>query len=80
MAVSACEIRDLLMPGLQGVVGQYSQWPSMWAQVFEDAEPRIVASLEEATPPSIPVALAMGVAVAVIKNPTVSRRGLFWWW
>ena len=35
MAVNLASIRDLLLPGLRGVVGKYDQIPSRWDKVFE---------------------------------------------
>lgn len=35
MSVTISQIRDLLFPGLRGVVGQYQQIPTQWSNVFE---------------------------------------------
>lgn len=35
MAVNLAQIRDLLLPGLRGVVGKYDQIPTRWDKVFE---------------------------------------------
>jgi len=35
MAVNLASIRDLLLPGLRGVVGKYDQIPARWPNVFE---------------------------------------------
>ena len=35
MAINLSQIRDLLLPGLRGVEGKYSQIPSQYEKVFE---------------------------------------------
>jgi len=35
MAVNLSQIRDLLLPGLRGVIGKYQQIPRQWDKVFE---------------------------------------------
>ena len=41
MPISHDTIRDLLMPGLREVVGEYYNRPSIWESLFEDAEARV---------------------------------------
>lgn len=36
MNVSA--VRDLLLPGLRGVTGEYKQWPSIWPKLFDQGK------------------------------------------
>jgi len=35
MAINVGQIRDLLLPGLRGVVGEYKQWPAIWPKLFD---------------------------------------------
>lgn len=35
MAVNLSQIRDLLLPGLRGVVGEYKQYPAIWPELFD---------------------------------------------
>lgn len=35
MAINVSAIRDLLLPGLRGVTGQYKQWPAIWPKLFD---------------------------------------------
>lgn len=35
MAINVSAIRDLLLPGLRGVVGEYKQWPAIWPKLFD---------------------------------------------
>ena len=90
MAVNIAEIRDHLLPGLQVVVGRYASWPAQWEAFFaEEAAPLAPLAADfkvtEYTGTnimdhvSLPAALAIGAAAVVIKNPEVSRRGLFGW-
>ena len=80
MAISLDQIREELFPGLAAVTGRYSDWLPI-AQL--KAEGRTVLYdpwYELATPHSWvpkPVELvATAAAVAIIKNPVVTRR--FW--
>ena len=73
MSIDRSAIRDLLLPGLRGVVGSYSSLPAMWAEAFE---PAIAAPHIWVPKLSIPQAVALGAAAAIIKNPEVTRR--FW--
>ena len=75
MAVGLEHMRDVLLPGLWEIRGSYSAVPVMWEKVF--AAPVV----EEIALPLISpqAALAMGAIAVVIKNPKVSRRGLFSW-
>lgn len=73
MPVELSAIRDLLLPGLRGIVGSYSSLPAMWTEAFE---PAIAAPHIWVPKLSIPQAVALGAAAAIIKNPEVTRR--FW--
>lgn len=35
MAINLGQIRDLLLPGLRGVTGEYKQWPNIWGKLFD---------------------------------------------
>jgi hypothetical protein len=35
MAINVAAIRDLMLPGLRGVVGEYKQWPAIWPKLFD---------------------------------------------
>jgi hypothetical protein len=49
--VGAEQIRDLLMPGLYSVVGQYSQWPvAQWEEVFAGTEPAVLDAVPLLSP------------------------------
>ncbi len=41
MPVNLAQIRDLLLPGLRGVQGEYRQIPTQWSQVFEKTESKM---------------------------------------
>jgi hypothetical protein len=38
MAINVAAIRDLLLPGLRGVVGEYRQWPAIWPKLFDQGK------------------------------------------
>jgi len=38
MAINVGAIRDLLLPGLRGVVGEYKQWPAVWPKLFDQGK------------------------------------------
>ena len=38
MAINVSAIADLLKPGLRGVVGEYKQWPNIWAKLFDQGK------------------------------------------
>lgn len=38
MAINVAAIRDLLLPGLRGVVGEYKQWPAIWPKLFDQGK------------------------------------------
>lgn len=38
MAINVSAIRDLLLPGLRGVVGEYKQWPAIWPKLFDQGK------------------------------------------
>ena len=35
MAINLGAVRDLLLPGLRGVTGEYTQWPNIWGKLFD---------------------------------------------
>jgi hypothetical protein len=71
MPVPLSEIRELLLPGLLGIMerdcARYSLMRAQWGAAFEPLP---------LPPVPLPVAVAMGAAAVVIKNPVVSRRFL----
>ena len=72
MPVQLSELRELLLPGMRSVAARYTALPS-WQVGYETtvAAPHIwIPKL------TIPEALAVGAAAAIIKNPIVTRR--FW--
>ena len=38
MAINVAAIRDLLLPGLRGVTGEYKQWPAIWPKLFDQGK------------------------------------------
>ncbi len=38
MAINLGAIRDLLLPGLRGVTGEYKQWPAIWPKLFDQGK------------------------------------------
>lgn len=38
MAINVSAIRDLLVPGLRGVVGEYKQYPAIWPKLFDEGK------------------------------------------
>lgn len=70
MPIALSHIRHELLPGLWGIYGS-SQFVAKESYAFVPTE--ITAPVV-----SLPVAAAMGVAAAVVKNPTVTRRFLSW--
>src|SRR5271154_4420771 len=38
MAINVSAIRDLLLPGLRGVTGEYKQWPAIWTKLFDQGK------------------------------------------
>jgi hypothetical protein len=38
MAINVAAIRDLLVPGLRGVVGEYKQWPAIWPKLYDQGK------------------------------------------
>ena len=71
--VQLTEMRDLLLPGLLQITGNYERFPTMW----EAAYGRSVAAPHIWVPKlSLPQAALLGAAAAIIKNPEVTRR--FW--
>ena len=70
--VSACQIRDLLLPGLREMYSDYSLIQVQWdTRLFRPSAPHIwIPKL------SLPAAIAVGAAATIIKNPILTRR--FW--
>lgn len=92
MPVELSKMRELLLPGLQSLAAENPQaWDRIFGVVpmkFEGVvvpmkfEGAVIAfdpmPLPPVVPPvSLPVAVAMGAAAVVMKNPTISRRFLF---
>lgn len=84
MAVALTTMRDLLLPGLQAAA--YRQPPMQWDKLFTATQinqsinnPAVWAELDAIaqTTVSPQAAVAMGVAAILIKNPEVTRRGIF---
>lgn len=76
MPVELHHIRELLLPGLMELA---STQPAAWDKVFlAPLKGEGASIIFDAAAPlptvSLPVAVAMGAAAAVIKNPVVSRR------
>jgi len=79
--VPLTEMRELVLPGLWKVTGYMPPWSV-------DSYDKVFAALEEAAEfaplPAVPLgpkaALALGAAVAVIKNPEMTRRWFFGLW
>ncbi len=70
MAVSICDIRSILLPGLYDISGSYGMM-RQWETIFAPKTPHIwVPKL------TLPEAVAAGAAAVIIKNPEVTRR--FW--
>ena len=38
MDINVAAIRDLLVPGLRGVTGEYKQWPAIWPKLFDQGK------------------------------------------
>ena len=38
MAINVSAVRDLLLPGLRGVTGEYKQWPAIWPKLFDQGK------------------------------------------
>ncbi len=71
MPVALHNIRELLLPGLWSITN-FNMPPDQWNVIFQ---PETIP----AAPISIPVALAVGAAAAIIANPIVTRRWFAWW-
>lgn len=71
MAININLIVDLLLPGLQAVVGNHGNWEETWAGLFVPQAPAIwIPQL------TLPQVALVGAAAAIVKNPEVTRR--FW--
>lgn len=90
MPVELKQMRELLLPGLQAAARSYSFMAEQWEEETL-TENLLVKTYErysygfDAFPPApLPIgpraALAIGAAAAIVKNPEVSRRGLFGFW
>ena len=86
MSVNLNAMRDEMVPGLRIhyevlARARYAALEASFKQTQEIVAANIFnASIVKTLPaPSLPVALAMGAAVAVIKNPKTTRRGLVSW-
>jgi hypothetical protein len=84
--VSLNHMRDLMLPGLRASVVDVVAWDNALVAAWDGAfrYPLVRGMINDnlykaAFAPSLPVALAMGAAAAVIKNPVVPRRFLFSW-
>lgn len=76
MAVPLSTIRDLLLPGLITVSERYTWTSTDWRGIFGTFETTMAAPHIWVPKLMLPVAVAAGVAAAIIKNPEVTRR--FW--
>ena len=47
MAINVTAIRDLLVPGLRGITGEYKQWPAIWPKLFDQGKSEMA---QERTP------------------------------
>jgi hypothetical protein len=72
MATSLEHIREILRPGLFEMRCSYEAVRAQWERILLD-DP----FLQALPTVSLPVAIAAGAAAAIIRNPEVSRRGLF---
>jgi hypothetical protein len=76
MPVALSNIRDLLLPGLLLMEGDYKRYSEARDQWKEMYEPSIAAPHIWVPKLSIPQAVALGAAAAIIHNPDITRR--FW--
>jgi len=78
MPVALAQIREILLPGLTDIHGRYDMIPRQWDAVFKREGALFVPKMPAIIipEPSLPVALAIGAAAVMIKNPEVTRR--FW--
>lgn len=79
MALTHQEIYNELFPGLAAVCGSYSDIKEKWAaHVFNEATGLFVPEAPHIWIPklTLPEAVAVGAAAAIVKNPIVTRR--FW--
>jgi len=75
MPVELARIRDLLLPGLWAIQGEYRALPAQWAQIF--APPPQAEVLPIVLSPA--TVLATAAAAAILRNPIVTRRFWKWW-
>lgn len=76
MPINLAAIKAELYPGLAAVEGRYEPYAAeVWHKLFVQtpAAPHVWIPAPEL---SLPAAIAAGAAVAIVKNPLVTRR--FW--
>lgn len=74
MAISLESLRDELFPGLMAIAGRYQPLMDSWE--FTPEAPHIwVPKLELSLPPAV----AVGAAAAIVQNPIVTRRLWMGW-
>lgn len=77
MTVQLNQIRELLLPGLWDISQSFAQTQEVWAAKVLDSGLYVAETPHIWVPKlSLPEAVLVGAAAAVIKNPTVTRR--FW--
>jgi len=83
MPISLGEMRELLLPGLMSISGSYPRLVEAWAHGFDmygaPMSERILIRTVEAPHVWIPKPVeivATAAALAIVKNPVVTRR--FW--
>jgi hypothetical protein len=84
--INTGQMAELMRPGLQRVFDdllaqqRLQRDMNMWASGAWDVnEPAAVVDEPALPAMSVPVALALGAAAVVVKNPTVDRRRLIAW-
>jgi hypothetical protein len=78
MAVNLANIRDELLPGLMALQYSFATTKEIYAANAFNAAFAVVPTAEIPMV-SLPLALAAGAALAIIKNPEISRRGFIAW-
>lgn len=76
MPVELAHLRDLLMPGLLEISQRYSFQMTDWRGIYGAFETTPAAPHIWIPKLSVPQALVVGAAAAIIKNPVITRR--FW--